>query len=84
MYSTNNRLLINGKDIDILMDRPLLHEIMCQGVRDRKIDGVEQFNRILAEQMELIWRQRRGESFESPPRKNAGMQNVSAILSGRQ
>ena len=30
LYSTNNRLLINKKDIDTLMDRhlPLLHEIM--------------------------------------------------------
>ena len=69
LYSTNNRLLINGKDLDTLMERhlPILHEIMCQGVRDLEIEGVEQYNRILAEQMSIIWRQRRGESSEPSP-----------------
>ena len=69
LYSTNNRLLINGKDIDTLMVRhlPILHEIMCQGLRDGEIGSVQEFNNILAEQMSIIWRQRRGETAESTP-----------------
>ena len=69
-YSTNNRLLINGKDIDTLMVRhlPILHEIMCQGLRDGDIGSVQEFNNILAEQMSIIWRQRQGEAAESTPR----------------
>ena len=73
LYSTNNRLLINGKDIDTLMDRhlPVLHEVMCQGLRDDNIESVEKYNSILAEQMSIIWRQRRGETVESSPQMDA-------------
>ena len=73
LYSTNNRLLINGKDIDTLMVRhlPVLHEVMCQGLRDDNIESVEKYNSILAEQMSIIRRQRRGETVESSPQMDA-------------
>lgn len=79
LYSTNNKLLINGKDIDTLMDRhlPVLHEIMTQGLRERNIDGVEQFNTILAEQMSIIQRQRRGENTEPPAQTDTSVHVVS-------
>ena len=72
LYSTNNMLLINGKDIDTLMVRhlPILHEIMRQGLRDGDIGSVQEFNNILAEQMSIIWRQGPGEAAESTPQAN--------------
>ena len=44
LYSTKNKMLLNGKDIDQFMDRhlPIVHEIMFQPVRDGLLRNVSQ------------------------------------------
>ena len=62
LYPTNNRLLINGKDVDRFMDKhlPLLHEMMIKAMREFGFRGVEAMNNILCEQMRIVASQRRG------------------------
>ena len=52
LYPTNNRILINGKDVDRFMDKhlPLLHEMMIKAMREFGFRGVEAMNNILCEQ----------------------------------
>ena len=56
LYPTKNRLLINGRDIDQLMDAhlPLLHEIMCTPVRTGKLASANQLNHILGTQLQSV------------------------------
>ena len=46
LYPTNNRLLLNGKDIDSFMNchLPTLHEIMCTPIRNRQLRSLSQLN----------------------------------------
>ena len=55
LYPTNNRILINGKDVDRFMDKhlPLLHEMMIKAMREFGFRGVEAMNNILCEQCAL-------------------------------
>ena len=62
LYPTNNRLLINGKDVDKFMEShlPLLHQMMIRALSEDGFSGVESMNRMLADQMQFILNQRRG------------------------
>lgn len=63
LYPTNNRLLINGKDVDKFMDAhlPLLHQMMINAMSENGFLGIDAMNRILADQMQAVLNQRRGE-----------------------
>ena len=51
LYPTNNRLLINGKDVDKFMKShlPLLHQMMIRALSEDGFSGVESMNRMLAD-----------------------------------
>ena len=61
LYPINNWLLINGKDVDRLMDKhlPLLHEMIIKAMREFGFRGAEAMNNILCEQMRNVASQRR-------------------------
>lgn len=62
LYPTNNRLLVNGKDVDRFMDShlPLLHKIMLNALTDGGFCGIDTMNRVLAEQLHAVLVHRRG------------------------
>ena len=78
---TNNRLLINGKDVDRFMDihLPLLHGMMVQEMTDGEFREVETMNRVLSEQMNVMLSQRRGEACSSVTLSENEMQSESSI-----
>ena len=61
LYPTNNRLLINGKEVDKFMEShlPLLHQMTIRALSEDGFSGVESINRMLADQMQVILNQRR-------------------------
>ena len=63
LYRTNNRLLINGRDVDKFMDShlPLLHQVMIRAMSESRFRDVDAVNRMLAEQMQTVLTERRGE-----------------------
>ena len=64
LYPTNNRMLINGKDVDRFMDEhlPLLHGLMIEALSEFGFRGVEAMNNMLGEQMSVVAGRRRGEA----------------------
>ena len=56
LYPTNNKMLLNGKDVDWFMDShlPQIHSIMVQSVQDEGLGSVSNYNHILATQMQKI------------------------------
>ena len=48
LYPTNNRLLINGKDVDKFMESHLvlLHQMMIRALLEDGFSGVESMNRM--------------------------------------
>ena len=63
LYRTNNRLLINGRDVDKFIDShlPLLHQMMIRAMSESGFRDVDAVNRMLAEQMQTVLTERRGE-----------------------
>ena len=56
LYPTNNKMLLNGRDVDWFMDShlPQIHSIMVQSVQDEGLGSVSNYNHILATQMQNI------------------------------
>lgn len=56
LYPTNNRLLINGKDLDRFMDNhlPEVHRIMCTPFRSGRFSSTGQLNQILQTHLQLV------------------------------
>ena len=63
LYTTKNKLLLNGKDIDQFMDRhlPIIHEIMLKPIRDGQLRSVSHFNEILSSQINKVLQQRQAQ-----------------------
>ena len=60
LYPTRNRILINGKCIDLLMEEhlPSIHELMMKPIREGIVTGASGLNHILGTQMQLLLDQR--------------------------
>ena len=56
LYPTNNRLLMNGKDLDSFMDchLPTIHEIMCTPIKTGELRSADQLNLILETQLQSV------------------------------
>ena len=60
LYTTCNRILINGKKIDLFMDKhlPAIHELMIKPIYAGTVTGVRGLNDILRSQMQSLLDQR--------------------------
>ena len=56
LYPTNNTTLLNGKQYSkFIQDHlPVIHQIMCQAVKDQNLGSVASFNEILGSQLQRI------------------------------
>ena len=71
LYPTNNRVLMNGKDINSFMDShlPTLHYIMCTPIRSGQINSANQLNVILETQLNAVLNERQNKALPNHDRQ---------------
>ncbi|MES9884384.1 MAG: hypothetical protein ABW185_26350 [Sedimenticola sp.] len=73
LYTTNNRILINGKGTDkfITEHLPLIHEYIGRALKDWNFANAQQINNVLAEEMQHLLDQRQHLQTNASPLQNS-------------
>ena len=66
LYPTNNKMLLNGKDIDQFMEvyLPEIHQIMLQSLQESGLGSVAEYNYLLAVQLQGVLGNRQSMSLQ--------------------